>query len=202
MNLIEIDREYFITVRDVRSALKIGERIMDSNMEQYAYVGSKRIDKREIGGQTLISCKSAHRFLGWYMERGWRKHDEIANFRHCLSKYIKKIPKRAISRVLRGEIAYRQRYACNICGLFPIPPDYQIDHINELQDGGRDVASNLQALCVPCHNRKTREHQLRRLAQFSEEFGTESHSEEFDTESHTTSDQEQEKPVFSKYFRR
>ena len=193
MNLIEIDRQYFIGIQDVQSVLKVNRRIMDSNLEQYACSGSKGIDKRCIGGKTLLSCKSVHHFLGWYMEHDWQRHDDIANFRYSLSKYTKKIPKRAVSRLLRGEIAYRQRYACNICKLFPIPPDYHIDHIIELQDGGQDIASNLQALCVPCHNRKTRDHQLRRLTQFSEEYETDSHP--------GATDQEPNKPVFSKYFR-
>ena len=70
---------------------------------------------------------------------------------------------------MRVEIAYRQNYACRRCKLFPIPPNFEVDHIIELQDGGQDIASNLQALCPQCHREKTRLNRLRKSSIFRDE---------------------------------
>ena len=44
-----------------------------------------------------------------------------------------------------------------VCGLrLLLPPGYQVDHIQPLALGGTNGLSNLQALCVRCHARKTR----------------------------------------------
>ena len=36
------------------------------------------------------------------------------------------------------------------------PKGFDIDHIVELRDGGKDELDNLQALCATCHAKKTR----------------------------------------------
>jgi 5-methylcytosine-specific restriction endonuclease McrA len=38
-----------------------------------------------------------------------------------------------------------------------LPDEFQMDHIVALVNGGRDVESNCQVLCHPCHEVKTRE---------------------------------------------
>ena len=101
---------------------------------------------------------------------------------------MKLTPKRLVSRSLRIEIAYSQQYKCNACGLFPIPPDFHVDHIIALEDGGQDIAENLQALCVSCHSEKTRLNRLRKTQYFAKQ-------------AETLHDNFQEKnQVFSKYF--
>ena len=42
----------------------------------------------------------------------------------------------------------------------------EVDHIIELQDGGQDIASNLQALCPQCHKEKTRLNRLHKSSIF------------------------------------
>ena len=74
----------------------------------------KKLNFADINGQRFISCKSTVQFLDWYLQ-GMRLNPNLTNFKHAMSKYSKKIPKRTLSRSLRIEIAYRQSYKCNKC---------------------------------------------------------------------------------------
>ena len=56
---------------------------------------------------------------------------------------------------MRIELAYRQRYCCNHCRVL-LPPDFQVDHIQPIENAGEDTPDNLQCLCVACHAHKTR----------------------------------------------
>ena len=120
----------------------------------------KNLEHQKVNNVTFVSCKSVLHFLSWYL--GNYSSPAVNEFKHCIAKYAKKIPKRVLSRSMRVEIAYRQAYKCRRCELFPIPPNFEIDHIIELQDGGEDVVSNLQALCPGCHKEKTRLNRLRK----------------------------------------
>ena len=68
---------------------------------------------------------------------------------------MKRVQKRAYSTSHRIEIAYKSKYHCNMCKML-LPPTFEVDHIVELCDGGKDEYSNLQALCPNCHALKTR----------------------------------------------
>lgn len=78
--------------------------------------------------------------------------------------------KRAYSTTHRIEVAYRTKYKCNMCDCL-LPPTFEIDHIKELRDGGKDEYNNLQALCNNCHAKKTRANTLKRHEVFKREFG-------------------------------
>jgi 5-methylcytosine-specific restriction endonuclease McrA len=54
----------------------------------------------------------------------------------------------------RAKVAYEQRYACAGCAVL-LPPDWQLDHIVPLSEGGGNERANVQALCVACHADKT-----------------------------------------------
>lgn len=157
MEIIEIDRQYYISMSDIRDELKLSEEGFKSETEQYSW----RCKPFEKKGR-FISCKSACHFLSWYIDHSYNILPTVSDFKYALSKHAKKIPKRVFSRSLRIEIAYVQKYACNICKLFPIPPSFEVDHVLALEDGGQDISSNLQALCVPCHKEKTRLNRLRK----------------------------------------
>lgn len=71
---------------------------------------------------------------------------------------------RKVSDSQKKRVAGRQRYRCAAsvlnykCPLNGDPFDesgYEIDHIQELRDGGNNDISNLQALCPMCHRVKT-----------------------------------------------
>jgi len=164
MELIQWDSHYYIRMSDIQETLGLNVQKFEQNIDQYLW--SKKA--LEIKGH-YISCKSACLFLSWYMDHSYNLLPDVANFRSALHKYTKKIPKRILSRSLRIEIAYRQQYACNICKLFPIPPTFEVDHINAIEDGGQDIATNLQALCTQCHKKKTRLNRLRKHKLFKEE---------------------------------
>ena len=165
MQLFEIDNQYFIRMSDVASVLKQTINIFTRSVDRYEW-NKHRLERKNREGEEIISCKSAQKYLKWYLERTHRHLPEVNDFKHALSKYAKKIPKRTLSRSMRVEIAYRQNYACRRCKQFPIPPNFEVDHIIELQDGGKDVADNLQALCPQCHKEKTRLNRLRKNSIF------------------------------------
>jgi 5-methylcytosine-specific restriction enzyme A len=48
-------------------------------------------------------------------------------------------------------ILERDRHTCRQCG----ERATEVDHVTPLADGGRDIDSNKQALCEPCHTNKT-----------------------------------------------
>tara|TARA_B100000519_G_C14218982_1_gene426523 strand:- start:585 stop:1124 length:540 start_codon:yes stop_codon:yes gene_type:complete len=87
----------------------------------------------------------------------------------CLPLFNKK-EKRAYSTTHRIEVAYKTKYKCNSCDIL-LPPTFEIDHIVELRDGGKDEYDNLQALCPNCHSLKTRANTLKRHLAFKKEFG-------------------------------
>lgn len=87
----------------------------------------------------------------------------------CLPVFQKK-EKRSYSTTHRIEIAYKTKYKCNSCDIL-LPPTFEIDHIVELRDGGKDEYDNLQALCPNCHSLKTRANTLKRHKAFKKEFG-------------------------------
>ena len=70
----------------------------------------------------------------------------------------------------RIEIAYKSKYRCNMCQVL-LPPTFEIDHIKELWEGGKDEYANLQALCPNCHASKTRANILKKDKRFRKEFG-------------------------------
>lgn len=81
----------------------------------------------------------------------------------------KKTPKRAYSTTHRIEIAFKSKYKCNACDIL-LPPTFEVDHIVELRNGGKDEFSNLQALCNNCHAAKTRANTLKLNTLFQKEF--------------------------------
>ncbi|WP_080972921.1 HNH endonuclease [Corynebacterium sp. 805_CJEI] len=56
----------------------------------------------------------------------------------------------------RQHILNRDHHTCQHCGT-PAPPTHlEIDHITPITQGGDNNNENLQTLCRPCHDRKTR----------------------------------------------
>jgi len=168
MEVILFNNEYYISLDLMRSLMKMSLHQFDLRIDQYEYECKQllRICPEE---EVITPCKSAYALLNWHLANSYGMDQHLHGIRKELSKYSRKIPKRVLSRSLRIEIAFRQRYACKKCGLFPIPPNFEIDHIIELQDGGHDVSENLQALCPACHAQKTRLNRLRKNKMFANE---------------------------------
>jgi len=193
MEVILFNNEYYISLVLVRSLMKMSPQQFDLRIDRYEFE-CKELIRIRPDGDIVISCKDAYAFFTWHLTNSYQVDQNLHAVRKELSKYSRKIPKRVLSRSLRIEIAFRQRYTCNKCGVFPIPPDFHVDHIMELQDGGQDVSENLQALCPACHAEKTRLNRLRKNKMFASEVKKQ-------YESFIPSTRE-EMPVkiFSKYF--
>lgn len=57
---------------------------------------------------------------------------------------------------VRKYVLSRDRYLCQACLKDNrLTPAKEVDHIINKASGGSDDASNLQAICVSCHRRKT-----------------------------------------------
>ena len=60
-------------------------------------------------------------------------------------------------RKLRKRILERDKYLCQVClALGIVTPATEVDHIVNKAAGGTDGESNLQGICDPCHQTKTR----------------------------------------------
>lgn len=189
MNLYTFDSEHYIEVDNVRREMGSTEQAFELTVDRFEHE-CKPLNIIQHREMDVMPCKMAVQFLHWYCETSFVRSNSLHSFCRDLKPYTKKIPKRALSRSLRVEIAYRQEYKCNKCHLFPIPPNFEVDHITELQDGGLDEASNMQALCPGCHAEKTRLNRLRKNKRFAKT--TRAQYETF-----VPSPQGQ---VFSKYF--
>jgi len=190
MNLYKIDSEHYIGLEDVRGEINMNESSFELLIEQFEYK-CKPLQIQTRDDITSMPCKRAYQLMMWYMENSYTSSNSLTKFCRDLKPFCKKIPKRTLSRSMRIEIAYRQEYKCRACGLFPIPPNFEVDHIIELQDGGADVSENFQALCPACHAEKTRLNRLRKNEIFRRQ--TQAKYETFIPP--TAGDQ-----VFSKYF--
>ena len=58
---------------------------------------------------------------------------------------------RKLSEATKKNVAYSQRWTCNICQIL-LPPTYQVDHIVPHAILADDSPDNLQALCPNCHS--------------------------------------------------
>lgn len=102
--------------------------------------------------QHWIEKKALQRFLNWMLENATQTEER--KILQAVQKAL--VVKRNKSRKHRWEIAYRQKYKCSMCQDLLHPKAMDIDHIQEIQDGGLDNLDNLQALCSNCHAKKSR----------------------------------------------
>lgn len=192
MQLYEIEGHHYIGLRHLQHAIGLTEQAFDLLRDRYQFL-RKPLNIVYHGDKSVMTCQEAYKLCQWHMENAYSPSNTLAALCRDLKPYTKKIPKRVLSRSMRIEIAYRQSYKCNVCGRFPIPPNFEVDHIVELQDGGEDVASNLQALCPACHAEKTRLNRLRKHSLFRVEAQAAYETFVPPTEQPT-------QQVFSKYF--
>jgi 5-methylcytosine-specific restriction protein A len=108
----------------------------------------------------FMNSKNLLPFLKW-VEEGEPAHEYVSG---NIARAIKDAEKlyRKKSKKYRWLIAYRQQYKCNMCRDLLHPDALDIDHCEELRDGGEDEMKNLQALCPTCHAKKTRSHGRRK----------------------------------------
>ena len=99
-------------------------------------------------------------FLDWYIGTAPTAYGyHINGIIKAVKGDIKK--SRAVARKYRWNIAHRQEYKCGDCKVMLHPQAFEIDHVQELRDGGLDELKNLCALCSNCHAKKTRSYHMR-----------------------------------------
>ena len=76
----------------------------------------------------------------------WRKSTLSANEKARVRRV------KPLTEAEKDFIRERDFHVCRECGA----PAHQVDHIIEIADGGDNHPDNLQLLCDPHHNRKTR----------------------------------------------
>lgn len=64
----------------------------------------------------------------------------------------------------RKQVIRRDGGRCQLCPTDRPTPGAVVDHIVPIVNGGTDDMSNLQLLCTPCHNAKTRDEARARAA--------------------------------------
>jgi 5-methylcytosine-specific restriction protein A len=69
----------------------------------------------------------------------------------------RRLPARDAAARARRDVNRAAYVGCNRCGGAFAPSDVEVDHIRPIALGGEDVAGNIQILCIPCHQSKTRE---------------------------------------------
>lgn len=194
MQLLIYNHQHYIPMSELQESMSMSDVEFKRQLELYSYE-CKPLEFAESSNIQCVSCKSAVYFIKWFLDHSYCVHPKINSLKHDLAKFTKKIPKRKLSRSMRIELAYRQEYKCRMCSIL-LPPDFEVDHILALEDGGEDIASNLQCLCVPCHKTKTRLNRLRKTQQFRKEA-------ELEHQAYSRPLDEPKKPpekVFSKYF--
>lgn len=70
-----------------------------------------------------------------------------------------KTTKRSVSETRKKYVASSQGWMCKHCNQM-LDATFEIDHKIELQHGGTNDVSNLEALCRNCHGKKTMMHKL------------------------------------------
>lgn len=108
----------------------------------------------------FMNSKNLLPFLKWVLEG----EPAIEYVCGSIAKAIRDAEKlsRKTSKKYRWHVAHRQGYKCAHCNELLHPDSLDIDHVEELQDGGEDVMANLAALCTNCHAKKTRSHGRRK----------------------------------------
>ena len=175
------------SIIDVESVLKQERQafLLDDHIFR-EYPGNLDMTEKHIHGDSLIHLMQwLHKAYSMIIALGIKEY---------VKQCMKRVQKRAYSTSHRIEIAYKSKYHCHMCKML-LPPTFEVDHIVELCDGGKDEYINLQALCPNCHALKTRANILRRDKAFKKEFG-----KRFDLMQTNSFKEFEYKPKQSKYF--
>jgi len=118
-----------------------------------------QVDYHAVEGKWMAQM-DVIKFLDWYIGTAPTSYGyHINGIIKAVKVDIKK--SRTVARKYRWDIAHRQGYKCNDCQVMLHPRAFEIDHMQELREGGLDELANLCALCSNCHSIKTRTHHRR-----------------------------------------
>lgn len=155
LRFTDADGVLLINMDDVSAAVSTVENPFrpDTLVPQLPFEPQTREDAE---GATWMSVEDTVRMLDWFSSDATAEQAQrIAGVRRGLQPRAP-ANKRAVARKHRWIIAFRQHYVCATCNMLLHPKGFDIDHVVELRDGGKDELDNLQALCATCHAKKTR----------------------------------------------
>lgn len=157
INIVDKEGCKYVTFVELKKHLK---RDVYTTIKLCEDAVKKRLDYTEEN----IHLDSLLFFLRWYGKTYSQDYATVCGMLKAI-----KTPKRKYSTTHRIHIAYKSKYKCNKCDIL-LPPEFEVDHIKELRDGGKDEYDNLQALCPNCHAEKTRVNTLKKSKIFAREF--------------------------------
>ena len=123
--------------------------IFTRNKTRYKQVNYVRYPYTVVEEAGRFSCSYE------YLQRRFDELKEIG-FEAVLSEYHSKSQRSLMTKQLREQIAFRDKYTCQICGKYmPDGVGLHIDHIIPVSKGGKSVPSNLRVLCSKCNGKKS-----------------------------------------------
>lgn len=155
LRITEANGVFLVNMDDVAAAVSTAEEPFrpDLLVPQLPFEPRKREDTQ---GAMWMPVANVIKMFDWYSSDATEQQAaRIAGVRRSLQPQAP-ANKRAVARKHRWMIAHRQSYVCATCNMLLHPKGFDIDHIVELRDGGKDELNNLQALCATCHAKKTR----------------------------------------------
>lgn len=155
LRITDANGVFLVNMDDVAASVSTAEDPFrpDTLIPQLPFEVRKRED---TDGAIWMPVADVMKMFDWYSSDATEEQAaRIAGVRRGLQP---RAPgnKRAVARKQRWMIAFRQHYVCATCNMLLHPRGFDIDHIVELRDGGKDELDNLQALCATCHAKKTR----------------------------------------------
>jgi hypothetical protein len=99
----------------------------------------------------MVNHKDANQLLYVAMSRAKKEIifiDKESNFRNDSNRY-------SFSEFEKNAIASSQDYKCKTCEIKINDREFDIDHKIPIANNGRNTIDNLQAICRPCHKKKT-----------------------------------------------
>ncbi len=106
--------------------------------------------------RALVARASRPRVTARLAKKSTSAEPLTTNFEAAAASVVNRPQRLPLPAKTRKTVAFNQQYLCAGCGCL-LPPEHEIDHIVPVALNGSDALSNLQALCKPCHQQKTRD---------------------------------------------
>lgn len=154
--VVKRDGEHFLNVMEVGNVVFGGYLGFMNDLKQYSY--RHKLNCIDIDGDIWLDGDTMIKVYKWLK-------CEDKSFLSSLRKLGVYSTKRRLNQTHRIHVMYTQKYRCAICKEL-LKPTCELDHIVSLEEGGKDVLINIQALCVPCHKDKTYDTRLQKHPMF------------------------------------
>lgn len=161
LRFYSVDLDVFYSANDVQDAFadameknKISESFLIENL--LPQCDFDVVTTEDAEGNLWVERKSLELFMNWYAKDCAPSVLLPLVGELCRTIKCEEKQKRAQAKKWRWHVAHGQHYRCAVCSELLHPDGFDIDHVEELRDGGKDILSNLSAVCCTCHAKKTR----------------------------------------------